>query len=279
MTDETTREHLYYAEGVTLSGQITLPFAQEICPQSALKLPQQGGYRSQAAGNYRLEGVISYQSAYTQVAGNRDQKPGHGWTTVATSVIEHLNVLEVVTADRVVAQISTEHPLIGYVPSVTFLGTRFENLRIAGHPVKLDLDLGILGQKPENDKPYSNNTEFVGRVNKQYEKVRHCTSLSEEKNKLYHRTLSSSQTQTPIECSLVNQGEGAYPGQSFGHVIDIPRFGKVFLGLLRLEESDFVNGIPKKTLISLTMIHLEMGCIAAGRADAGSSIINGATQP
>jgi len=57
-------------------------------------------------------------------------------------------VLDVLTADRVVGQIITEHPLVGYVPIISFLGTRFENLRIAGHPVELDLDLNILGDKP-----------------------------------------------------------------------------------------------------------------------------------
>ena len=81
------------------------------------------------------------------MAGNRDVKPGHGFSTITTAVVEDLNVLDVVTADRVVAQISTEHPLVGYVPHITFLGTRFENLRIAGHKVELDLDPDFLGQR------------------------------------------------------------------------------------------------------------------------------------
>ncbi len=58
--------------------------------------------------------------AYTQVAGNRSTKSGQGWTTLTTSVIEGLNVLDVVTADRVVGQTITEHPLEGYVPSDQF---------------------------------------------------------------------------------------------------------------------------------------------------------------
>jgi hypothetical protein len=279
MPDETSRTHVFHAEAVALSAEIALPLLRETEAQSHLKLPEDGGYQSQTSGAYRLEGVISYRSASTQVSGNRDRKPGHGWTTLATSVIEDLNVLEVVTADRVVAQISTEHPLVGYVPSVTFLGTRFENLRVAGHPVKLGFGLNILGAKPENDRPYGTSAEFLGRVTSQYERVRRCPNLSTEQSRQYHRTLSSSQSQTPIECSLVNQVEGSYPGQSFGHLIEIPHFGRILLGVLRVEESDFVNDVPKKTLIELTMIRLEMGCIAAGRANAGSAIINGATQP
>jgi hypothetical protein len=144
------RTHDYHAEATILSGHLRLPLAEEIRPQALANLPKEGGYFSQRAEAYRLESVISFRSAYTQVAGNRSTKAGQGWTTLTTTAIEGLNVLDVVTADRIVGQTITEHPLEGYVPTVSFLGTRFENLRIAGHPVDLDLDLDILGAKPEN---------------------------------------------------------------------------------------------------------------------------------
>ena len=135
MPDEVNgRTHQYNAEATILSGYLTLPLAQEIRSQARIALPDSGGYISQHADKFRLEGVLSYSAAYTQVAGNRSTKSGQGWTTLTTSVIEGLNVLDVVTADRVVGQTITEHPLDGYVPSINFLGTRFENLRIAGHP-------------------------------------------------------------------------------------------------------------------------------------------------
>ena len=120
------RYHEYYAEAVALSGSLRLPLTQEVCPPTFVKLNERGGYLSQHAENYRLGGAVSFRSAYTQVAGNRSLKPGHGWTTLATSVVEGFNALEVVTADRIVSQISTSYPLDGYVPTVTFLGTRFE---------------------------------------------------------------------------------------------------------------------------------------------------------
>jgi len=61
-------------------------------------------------------------------AGTRSAKPDYSVTTLATSVITGLKVHDIVTADIVFAQVSTEHPLAGRVPWVTFLGTRFENL-------------------------------------------------------------------------------------------------------------------------------------------------------
>ncbi len=151
MPEEPKRYHDYNAEAEALSGDLTLPLMQEVKPPTYVKLNERGGYLSQHVENYRLGGVVSFRSAYTQVGGNPDTKPGHGWNTLTTSVIEGLNVLDIVTADRIVCQISTDHPPIGYVPTVTFLGTRFENLRIAGHQVKLELDLDMLGAKPKKD--------------------------------------------------------------------------------------------------------------------------------
>ena len=281
MSKQIQRKHLYNAEATTLSGHLKLPFDQKIRPLGFLRLCEQGGYSSQREDNFRLEGVISFRSAYTQVAGNPDSKPGHGWNTLTTSVIEGLNVMEVVTADRIVAQISTDHPLEGYVPTVTFLGTRFENLRIAGHPVKLDFDPDILGPKPAKDAPYTSDPGFLKRVSGQYGRIRGNKGLPDEILKRYNQLPSSSTNRESIECSLVNQAEGSYPGRSYGHVIDVPNFGKILLATLRLDQSDFQEKtyIPKKTLISLTMIELEMGCIGGGGVSLGGGKTNGTTQP
>jgi hypothetical protein len=47
-------------------------------------------------------------------------------------------VLDVLTADRVVGQTITEHPLMATCRRSPFWARAFENLRIAGHPVELD---------------------------------------------------------------------------------------------------------------------------------------------
>lgn len=269
------RRHLYHAEATALVGDLQLPLVQEIKPQAYVKLPEQGGYLSQRAADYRLEGVISFQSAYTQVAGNPGKKPGHGPSTLSTAVVKGLNVLDVVTADRVVAQVSIEHPLEGFVPHVTFLGTRFENLRIAGHPVKLDLDLNILGAKPQNDAPYSKSTGFMDRVARQHGNVRAHPSLLAELLGRYTGVSQTPENQDAVECSLVNRAEGSFPGQCFGHVIDVPDFGTIVLAALRLEHEDFEASVPKKTSIHLNMLELKMGCIGKGNASAGSTVNNG----
>ena len=277
MANTVKREHQYHAEAVALSGHLKLPLLQEIKPQTSVKLHEQGGYISQHSGSFRLEGILSYKAAYTQVAGNRDPKRGHGWSTLTTSVVEGINVLEVVTADRVVTQVSSDHPLVGYVPSISFLGTRFENLRIAGHPVDLELALDVLGPKPDSDFPYTSDAKFLKRVSEQLARISGCKSLPPEMLKRYNP--GSRAEIDEIECSIVKTAKGAFPGQPFGHVIDVPNFGRIYLGVLRIRQSDFVKGVPKKTLIDFTMIELEMGCIGGGRAGVGNNILNGASVP
>lgn len=279
MAEETEREHFYHAEATAIAGELRLPLVQEIKPQLYAKIPERGGYLSQRSKDYHLEEVISFRSAYTQVAGNPDPKPGHGWSTLATVAIEGLNVLDVVTADRVVGQLSTEHPLVGYVPKLTFLGTRFENLRIAGHPVKLDLDPHLLGDKPEDDASYGSHPGFLERLASQFERIGANSDLPGEVSGRYNRLPTTAEASESIECSLVNQAEGSFPGRCFGHVIDVPDFGRIYLATLRLEQSDFQDGVPKRTLFNLTMIELKLGCVAHGTIGIGNPIVNGHTKP
>jgi hypothetical protein len=279
MPDE--RYHDYNAEAEALSGNLTLPLMQEVKPPTFVALNVRGGYLSQHVENYRLGGVVSFRSAYTQVGGNPDPKPGHGWNTLTTSVIEGLNVLDIVTADRIVCQISTDHPPIGYVPTVTFLGTRFENLRIAGHQVKLELDLDMLGAKPKKDGGYLSDRDFQKRANTQRERLKGQKNLPTDIAKYYNQGSSDAGKPGTITCSLVNQVEGGYPGRSFGHAIDVPNFGKIYLATLTVDQSDYdtPTGAPRKTTITLKMIEMVMGCVGVGNLMGGGGKTNGGTAP
>jgi hypothetical protein len=277
VADRLERYHNYYAEAEALSGHLTLPLVQEVKPPTYVKLNERGGYLSQHVDNYRLGGVVSFRSAYTQVAGNPDSKVDHGWNTLMTSVIEGLNVLDIVTADRIVAQISTDHPLVGYVPTVTFLGTRFENLRIAGHELKLNLNLDVLGPKPQKDAGYLSDRDFQKRVSAQREGVKGAKNMPADIAAHYNQAQSTGGKPGSTNCSLVNQVEGGYPGRTFGHAIDVPNFGKIYLATLCVEESDFdtPTGVPRKTTISLNMIKMVMGCVGGGTVTGGSGKTNG----
>ncbi len=282
MSELNGRTHHYHAEATILSGHLRLPIEHHIKPQVHTHLPKEGGYFSHRAERFMLESVISFRSAYTHVAGNINPKPGGGWTTLVTTAIEGLNVMEVVTADRIVGQTITEHPREGYVPTISFLGTRFENLRIAGVPVDLELDMNFLGPKPAKDAAYTHDSALIARIRSQMARIGEHRDLPAELQQRYNRLSASLGSQPEeVECSLVNRATGAYPGHSSGHVVTIPDFGTMILGQVNIKHEDFKpeTGVPKKTTVRLTMIDFHFGCGIEGSGGTGIGSSNGTTEP
>jgi hypothetical protein len=281
------RVHSYHAEASVLSAELVRPLEAVVRPQAYVNLPDHGGYLSERAEDFRLEGVISFRSAYTQVAGNRSEKEGHGWVTLATAVVEELNVLDVVTVDRVVAQISVEHPLKGYVPRVTFLGTRFEGLKIAGVPITPVIDLDFCAAYPGINTLYLEDSNFRAKV----EKHRSTLGSDADVRKPYSGTMPDSKKlhgeweafvkegkpkpNASVTTSLVNsveireEFEGQFPGKSYGNVLVVSDFGKIFFAELEVDCEIF----------RLSMIRLQMGCVASGSGNASRVIVNGSTVP
>lgn len=282
--------HTYNAEAFVLEGRLDLPFEQPISPLAAARLPERGGYLAQRSHSYQLGGAISFRTAYTQVAGNPSRK-AKGWSTLATAAIEGLNVLDVLTADRVVAQVATHIPEDGHIPSVTFLGSRFENLRIADHPVRVDLNLKVPGDKPSNDASYTRNEGLLAWVKTQLDRVKTHQHVTPEILSEYSQKPNDPPNTESVECSLVRDlrwdsktptepTDIEFPGQCVGHVIDVPHFGRIYLAMLRIQHSDpNEKGIPRKTTIGLKMIDLRLGCPISGDLSASVSIINGGTYP
>jgi len=277
---------IYHAEAFALDGDLARPFEQVIHPLANVKLPRSGGYLSARVQDYRLQGVVSFRSAYTQVAGTMSLKSKDNMTTLATSVIEDFNVLDILTADRIVSQIHTDHPPSSYVPHVSFLGTRFENLRIAGHPVKLELNTDFLGARPPGDAFYGSDQSLRDRINAQRQSIEGEKNVALDISESYNQTPSKTGSPGWFGCSLVNYSKGfpadgslpnpkepePFPGRCIGHVIDVPHFGKIYLAVLRVDES------AQNTTISLTMIKIRMGCSGSGPLNGGSTLVNGNTK-
>ena len=61
----------------------------------------------------------------------------------------------------------------------------------------------------------------------------------------------------------------------------MPHFGKIYLGTLALEQSDFdtPTGAPRKTTITLNMIEMVMGCVGGGGLVGGGGKTNGGGYP
>lgn len=300
--------HDYHAEAHVLSGHLEHPVKQPIQHHALVVLnDRRGGHFTQTAEDFSLEGLITFASGRTRVSGSPSLKPGHGWVTLSTSILEGLNVFEVITADRVVAQVSTEHPKVdGHVPHVTFLGTRFENFRIGGYPVTVELDLGICGAKPDGDKPYTQDPEFLDRVAKQCASISSHPDVPDAVKTQYLAEIAyidrlkeqcnapdgadnsgrkKGSGDPPVKCSLVKSIGKLPPGvRSFGNVLEIPGFGVVTLAEIEVgskakSTSDDSDGYHEGTYFTLKMFDMKLGCIGAGAVQVATASSNGKTKP
>src|SRR5258705_3943923 len=131
--------HQFHAEGSALSGDLRAPIRQKIEPENEVKPnDRRGGHLTRSVSNITVEGLISIKRAETRVSGSMIKDK---WVTLATTILEGLNVFEVISVDRVIAQVSTSHALEnGHVPKGTLLGTKFENLQVCGIPVAVAFD-------------------------------------------------------------------------------------------------------------------------------------------
>jgi hypothetical protein len=318
-TPETTnlqkRFHQFHAEAHVLSGELQRPIKQKIEPHVPVKLTdERGGHLTRFSEDVSIEGLVTFKSGHSRVSGSKSLK-NHGWVTLSTSILEGLNVFEVITADRLVAQVSTEHPYEkGHVPDVTFLGTKFENLQVNGFPLKLTLNLGVCGKKPEGDKSYldSENSKFLRDVREQVASIAGAGFLPENVQKQYDERLSEidrlrngggkgHNEPAKVTCSLVKSiaiDNIPIPGlRTVGNVLVIPDFGAVSLaevevGLEPTQDStehgrnrlgaSVSSNRGKRELsdyFTLKMLNMELGCIGTGSVSAATTKSNGTTYP
>jgi hypothetical protein len=264
------RIHYYHADTTALGGHIHTPFEQMVPVTAPLSLPPVGGYAVARSEGYRLEGILSFESARTQVAGSVSRKNG-AFTTLATSVVEGLNILDVIVVDRVVAQIATEHPRDGYIPKVTFVGTQFENVRIAGYPVQIVLNFNLCQQAVGPDgfpKTYLvEDQQFLATVEKQYRDLTAAKTVPTWVRERYTWDNAQRERRGNVLCSLVSQVKGDFPGSAYGNILDIPEIGKVFLGELLLDHNTY----------RVIAIRLELGCTTCGTLSGPTASIEGQT--
>ena len=290
-TSEPLRHH-YHATAGILSAKIKQPLQKEVRSQ-VVRLPEDGGYEFRHVEPLRLEGILSYKSGYAQVAGFAGPD---GFTTLTTSVVEGLNILDVITADRVVGQIHTNYPVHqegqdykeAQVPSVSFLGTRFDNLRINGQQVEVVRCLDILGPKPAGDRSYLEDEVVLWKISEQ---AKGLPGWARDHWKSAAIQDISQPGETSAHCSLVSKLRGL-DDISFGHVIDLPHFGKIFLAELRVTRKKGKHDVlkfdastsdastsdsPQPDIYSfdLTMIKVDLDGAADGDVDVSPCDSNG----
>ncbi|MGA9964662.1 MAG: hypothetical protein WBQ10_05615 [Terriglobales bacterium] len=284
MDANTKRVHYYHADASALGGHIRRPFDKAIPVQAAVSLPPVGGYLEargrQDPKDSDVNSIVSFEAAYSHVSGSVSKKNGAAVTTMVTSTVEKFNVLDTFTADRMVAQISLDHPPDGYIPRVSLIGTQFENVRIGGDRVEiiLDLDMCRHSQGEYPSRRCMGDPQFLAKVGKQYDLINDPGSMPDwikdktvpdwvraryKKKDVSEPALSE---KGYVLCSIVKEIRGKFPGKHYHNIIEIPEFGKIFLGELVVDYGSF----------QLIMARLELGspteaCISAAVGKANGT--------
>jgi hypothetical protein len=237
----------FHAEGHAFSANFTRPEPRQIEALASTSLPTIGGLGHSHVEDFRVKHLISFKRAHTHVSGSfQDEKIA---TTHATTTIEGFNLLDVVTADRITARLTSEHNLDEPEGHIVALGSTFENLQIGGYPVQVKLRHEIL----LNNKTHAALTKAVASDKK-------SGRISATKGGLYL-------------CSLVDEVITDFPGLSADDkkigILRIPHFGTIWIANLLSEEGTR----------TLTMLRFQLGSPDAGTVTTAQARTNGQTGP
>jgi hypothetical protein len=242
----------YHASAHALGAQFTRPFHHLIEVQAASALPVTGGHGHSRVDNFHFREFISFRSAHTHVSGAFQAEDGSN-NTLVTSTVEGLNLMDVVTADRLVARLYSKHGVNNEEGSISIVGSEIENLRIAGHPVRVELNLELFERictYEAAQKDYENKGDFY--------RIAH--------DPLKNGSTPQSGPNGVFLCSCVKEMETSFAGvERVGHSFSVRGFGKIFLGELTIRHA----------VRSLTMIRFELGSAVSGGGSAGGGVTNG----
>jgi hypothetical protein len=239
------RSHFYFhAVGHALSAKFHRPFDHVIEAQAATSLPTIGGHANAHVENFRAHHFATFRAAHTHVSGS--WMDDDTVVTKADTTIEDLNILNFITADRIVARLTSEYRRGKKEAHIIALGSQFDNLRIAGHEVKVILRHDLFLKCPvfEDLQKLIANDKNSGKV---------------------------SVTQDGVAlCSLVEKIETDLPGlEKNGHILRIPHFGEISIGQVFATAGTRI----------LTMLRLNLGCPDCGLATVCEVLSEGQPPP
>jgi len=277
--------HHYHASAFGVSGELRRPAQRSIAAQASTTLAPGGGRGFDRVDNFQLDSTLSFRAAYTEVGGSFDACHNIH-TSYASSVIEGLNIADIVKADKVVSRISVYAPEEGSHDDLSFdiTGSHFENLRICGHPI----DVKLATHEFHKHDTYSKFEKAI-----QAKKADHLLFLSglgklnaaqlQELEGEYHalhgisqrvagwkHSTSKTRTATTYSCSAaghldLKQHVGASSElQGFGPIICIPKFG-----IIRLAEVTIHRERRTLNMLRVEMCSAGDGAIHTGGTSGG----------
>jgi hypothetical protein len=229
----------YQASASPLGGQMQQPFSAPIPSPASSALSAAGGFASSHSEAFNHENIVSFTAAHTRISGH-EAPDGKEFSTLVTTVVEGLNILEIVTAKRVVAQLAVAYPKDGNPRRIATAGSHFEGLRVGGYDADPKLNGNLLRSPVDLTK--------IQEIGEQQSKAFQGTKWLTDR---YGWTGSQQKVDAALTmCSLVTTLASEIPFSTAGHAIDIPDFGRIFLGELLVSHG----------FAQLSMVRAELGC-------------------
>ncbi len=236
----------FHAEGHALSGEFRHPLWSLIPAQASASLPTIGGHAAAQVENFHHQDFVCFKSAHTHISGKR--RRNETFVTHASTVVKGLNILGMVTADRIVCRLTSIHSPKEPEGHIIAEDSRFEGLKINGEDVKVILRHDLLVKC----KTFSDLTKGIAGDKKSGKIV----TLDEDR-------------QVAI-CSLVEKIETKLKGvDAKHHLIEVQNFGKIFLAEI------FADPGTR----TLTMLRLELGSPHVADLTTAETRINGVPYP
>jgi hypothetical protein len=268
MPSSTPRFFYFEASANALGGSLQTPHKKVVPSQASSSLPAVGGHATARTEAFNCDEIVSCRTAYTRVSGTQVEKDG-SWATLVTSVVEGLNILDAVKAERIVGQISIEHPADGGSPTFSLAGTHFDGLRLGGRDVNVPLHPTLLGVNSGEGITWPTFQQTgCDQAVKMIQKAKSGKNAQWVLDRFNWMT-AKPKGDAAVLCSLVDEITEPVPGRIFGHVLELPHFGKILLGEL----------LVSSTSIQLAMIRAELGCANAGNVGVAMARGSGGTYP
>lgn len=263
----------YHTLAVGLSGHISHPYHEAVPIRASVALVGAGGAGANHAERFCFRDIVSFEAAHSIVSGSYSEQD-RSYESVATTIIEGLDIMGVVTARRIVARIAASHPADGSEPSITPHGSCFEDLRIAGHSPTLKLAVDTFGELDtmssirnafrEDKDGFRDKFRALSLVNRGDHApapLRHCfpsRAIGPHDEVPEH--------EGAIHCSLVRSLTDLGPELVWcGHAIHVKGFGVV-----RLAEFTILNRERR-----IAMLEVNLGSSPKGNLSAGTAAGNG----
>jgi len=227
----------YHAQALGFSASLYRPTCENIPGQATSSLSQTGGESYAVVRNFDWKGLFRFDEAASYVSGSFD----HGsFNTLATVTVRGLNIANMITADQIIARVSSRHDYdatSGEVGdgSITLVGSSFQGLRIAGRSVDVPLQLESCG-------PTASFADVC--------------RVAADRGIVNQKLQSASYSVAAPRCDDLTFDKGS---------IYIPEFGTIYLATV----------IVKPGYRRISMLRAELGCPIAGPVEVAGGEGNG----